>query len=195
MANKVYNMAGGSHSAEAYSAFENAMYGSCVATENDYAIDSVSGMNVVLGTGYGLISTGTGHARRIGPDSTNNVTVAAASASNPRIDAIVAYIDMAVSPSTSYTDNSNNILKFASVAGSPSASPTAPSASAITNAIGAGNPYMILYYVNVGAGVSSLTTTALVDNRIIAGIEAGPTISSGSTAPSGGNDGDIYIQY
>lgn len=195
MANKVFNMAGGSHSAAAYSAFEDAMYGSCVASETDYSISSVTGMNVTLSTGYGLISTGSGYARRIGSDATNTVTIAAASASNPRKDAIIAYIDMSVSPTTSVTDNTNGILKFTSVAGSPSATPAAPSASAISNAIGAGNPYVILYYVNVPANATSLNASNIDDNRKIASQPEGPTITSGSAAPSGGNDGDIYIQY
>lgn len=195
MANKVFNMAGGSHSAAAYSAFEDAMYGSCVASEDDYSISSVTGMNVTLSTGYGLISTGSGYARRIGSDATNTITIAAASASNPRKDAIIAYIDMSVSPTTSVTDNTNGILKFTSVAGSPSATPAAPSASAISNAIGAGNPYVILYYVNVPANATSLNASNIDDNRKIASQPEGPTITSGSAAPSGGNDGDIYIQY
>lgn len=187
-------MAGGSHSAEAYSAFEDAMYGSCVASENDYAVNSVSGMNIVLKTGNGLISTGSGFARRIASDSTNTITIANASASNPRKDAIIAYIDMAVSPSTSVTDNTNNILKFRAVSGSPSSSPSAPSASAITNTIGAGNPYMILHYVDVPTGATSLTNSNITDNRKVASKPEGPTITSGSAAPSGGKDGDIYIQ-
>lgn len=195
MANKVFNMAGGSHSAAAYSAFEDAMYGSCVASETDYSISSVTGMNVTLSTGYGLISTGSGYARRIGSDATNTITIAAASASNPRKDAIIAYIDMSVSPTTSVTDNTNGILKFTSVAGSPSATPAAPSASAISNAIGAGNPYVTLYYVNVPANATSLNASNIDDNRKIASQPEGPTITSGSAAPSGGNDGDIYIQY
>ena len=131
MANKVFNMEGGLHSAAAYSAFEDAMYGSCVANDMSFVASAGTGMNVSLSTGDGLISTGTGFARRIEADAVNTIAVDAASSANPRIDAIVAYIDMSVTPTVNVVDNTNDILKFKAVAGTPAASPSAPSAAAI----------------------------------------------------------------
>lgn len=167
MANKVFNMAGGLHSAAAYSAFENAMYGSCVATANDFVATAGSGMNVSLSAGNGLIATGTGFARRIAADATNTIAISAA-ASTARIDSIVAYIDNSVSPTTSVVDNTNDILKFTAVSGTAAANPVAPTAAAIQSAIGAGNPYMILWNITVPASATALTNATFTDKRTVA---------------------------
>lgn len=169
MANKVYNMAGGSHSAAAYSAFEDAMYGSCVANDTSFAVSAGSGMNVNIAVGNGLISTGAGFARRIGTDSVNTVAVNTASTANPRIDAVVAYIDMSVTPTISVTDNTNGILKFKSVAGTPAGSPSRPTDAAIQSSVGAGNPYMVLSYITIPTSAASLSTATFADVRKIAG--------------------------
>lgn len=168
MANKVYNMEGGLHSAAAYSAFENAMYGSCVASATDFVATAGTGMNVSLSAGNGMIDTGQGFSRRIASDATNTVPVTAASSANPRMDAVVAYIDNGVSPTTSVIDNTNNILKFACVAGSPAATPQAPSAATIQSAIGAGNQYVILWYITIPTSATSLSGATFTDNRYVA---------------------------
>ena len=69
----------------------------------------------------------------------------------------MAYIDNSVAPSTSYTDNTNNILKFTSVDGTPAANPSAPSSATIQTAVGAGNPYVVLWHVLVPKSATSLT--------------------------------------
>lgn len=168
MANKVYNMEGGLHSAAAYSAFENAMYGSCVASATDFVATAGTGMNVSLSAGNGMIDTGQGFSRRIASDATNTIPVTAASSANPRMDAVVAYIDNGVTPTTSVIDNTNNILKFACVSGSPAATPQAPSAATIQSAIGAGNPYVILWYVTIPTSATSLSNATFTDNRYVA---------------------------
>lgn len=180
MANKVYNMEGGLHSAAAYSAFENAMYGSCVASATDFVASAGTGMNVSLSAGNGMIDTGQGYSRRIASDATNTIPVTAASSANPRMDAVVAYIDNGVSPTTSVIDNTNNILKFACVAGSPAATPQAPSAATIQSAIGAGNPYVILWYVTIPTSATSLSSATFTDNRAIATKVNGANIVAGS---------------
>lgn len=171
MANKVYNMAGGLHSAAAYSAFEDALYGSSVATADDFTASAGTGMNVSLSAGNGLISTGSGYARRIASDSTNTISITAA-ATSPRVDSIVAYIDNSVTPTTSVVDNTNNILKFVAVAGTASANPTAPTSATIQTAIGAGNPYMVLWNVTVPANATALTNATFTDKRNIASTAA-----------------------
>lgn len=169
MANKVFNMAGGLHSAAAYSAFENAMFGSCVATASDFMATAGTGMNVSLSAGNGLISTGTGFARRIASDAVNAIAITTA-ASTARIDAIVAYIDNSVTPTTSVVDNTNDVLKFTAVAGTAAATPSAPSAATIQSAIGAGNPYMVLWEVTIPANATALTNATFTDKRNIATI-------------------------
>lgn len=169
MANKVYNMAGGLHSAAAYSAFEDAQYGTCVANDMSLVVSAGTGMNVEVSTGDGLISTGTGFARRIGTDAVNTVPVDAASSANPRIDAVVAYIDNSVAPTVNVVDNTNGILKFKAVAGTPASSPSQPSQAQIQTSIGAGNPYMVLAYVTIPTGATSTSVATFVDARNIAG--------------------------
>lgn len=193
MANKVFNMAGGLHSAAAYSAFEDALYGSCVANDSSLAVSAGTGMNVTVATGNGLISTGTGFARRIATDATNTVSLTAASTANPRIDAVVAYIDNAVTPTTSVVDNTNGVLKFKSVAGSPAATPSAPTAQAIQSSVGAGNPYMVLAYVAVAKNATA--AGAITDVRKIAGstrlVMSNVDIGEGAPLP----EGTIYGVY
>lgn len=187
MANKVFNMAGGLHSAAAYSAFEDALYGSCVANDSSLAVSAGTGMNVTVAIGNGLISTGTGFARRIATDATNTVSLTAASTANPRIDAVVAYIDNAVTPTTSVVDNTNGVLKFKSVAGSPAATPSAPTAQAIQSSVGAGNPYMVLAYVAVAKNATA--AGAITDVRKIAGstrlVMSNVDIGEGAPLPEG----------
>lgn len=168
MANKVYNMDGGLHSSAALGGLEDAMYGSSVANSTSFVVTAGTGMNVSIATGDGLISTGTGFARRIATDAVNTVAITAASTANPRIDSIVAYIDNSVTPVQTVLNNTNGILKFTAVAGSPAASPVAPSAGAIQTAVGAGNPYMVLYNVTVPANATSLTAATFTDMRNIA---------------------------
>lgn len=193
MANKVFNMAGGLHSAAAYSAFEDALYGSCVANDSSLAVSAGAGMNVTVAIGNGLISTGTGFARRIATDATNTVSLTAASTANPRIDAVVAYIDNAVTPTTSVVDNTNGVLKFKSVAGSPAATPSAPTAQAIQSSVGAGNPYMVLAYVAVAKNATA--AGAITDVRKIAGstrlVMSNVDIGEGAPLP----EGTIYGVY
>lgn len=166
--NKVFNMEGGKHSAAAYAAFEDAMYGSCVANDTSFVVTAGTGMNAVISEGNGLISTGTGFARRIATDGDNTVSVTSASSANPRIDAIVAYIDMAVTPSITVTDNTNGILKFKSVAGTAAGTPSKPSAATIQTSVGAGNPYMVLAYATIPASAGSMSVATIEDARRIA---------------------------
>lgn len=178
MANKVYNMAGGLHSAAAYSAFEDALYGSCVANSMSFAVSAGTGMNVSISTGDGLISTGTGFARRIGTDAVNTVAVSAASSANPRIDAIVAYIDNSVTPTVNVVDNTNGVLKFKSVDGTAAASPVEPTAAQIQSSVGAGNPYMVLAYITVPTGATSTSVATFVDARKVAGNQINLVLST-----------------
>ena len=169
MANKVYNMAGGLHSAAAYSAFEDAQYGSCVANDMSFVVSAGTGMNVSISTGNGLISTGTGFARRIGTDAVNTVAVTAASSANPRIDAVVAYIDNAVTPTVNVVDNTNDILKFKVVAGTAASTPSKPTDTQIQASVGAGNPFMVLAYVTIPTSSTSTSVATFEDARRVAG--------------------------
>jgi hypothetical protein len=159
MSKKVFNMAGGRHSAAAYSAFENRMYaGGIKASEESFIVSAGTGMQVSISVGDGLIDTGSDYARRIQITAAETATVSAASGSFGRLDSVVAYIDNAVTPTTGVTDNTNDILKFAVVSGTAAATPLAPSGATIQSAIGSGNPYMILTNVLVPQSAVNLNS-------------------------------------
>ena len=167
MTKRVFNMGGGAHSDAAYTAFENAAYGSCVANATSLAVSAGSGMSVRIAAGDGIISTPSS-GKRIQSDAIETVTISAANATYPRIDSVVVYIDSAIQPTTAVIDNINGILKFAAVAGTPAASPTAPTESMIQAAIGAGNRYMVLADVKVPNGATSMNTATFTDRRKVA---------------------------
>lgn len=167
MTKRVFNMGGGAHSDAAYTAFENAAYGSCVANATSLAVSAGSGMSVRIAAGDGIISTPSS-GKRIQSDAIETVTISAANATYSRIDSVVVYIDSAVQPTTAVIDNVNGILKFAAVAGTPAASPTAPAESMIQAAIGAGNRYMVLADVKVPNGATSMNTATFTDRRKVA---------------------------
>jgi len=167
MTKRVFNMGGGAHSDAAYTAFENAAYGSCVANATSLAVSAGSGMSVRIAAGDGIISTPSS-GKRIQSDAIETVTISAANATYPRIDSVVVYIDSAVQPNTAVIDNVNGILKFAAVAGTPAANPTAPTESMIQAAIGAGNRYMVLADVKVPNGATSMNTATFTDRRKVA---------------------------
>lgn len=167
MTKRVFNMGGGAHSDAAYTAFENAAYGSCVANATSLAVSGGGGMSVRIAAGDAIISTPSS-GKRIQSDAIETVTITAANATYPRIDSVVVYIDSAVQPTTAVIDNVNGILKFAAVAGTPAASPTAPTESMIQAAIGAGNRYMVLADVKVPNGATSMNTATFTDRRKVA---------------------------
>lgn len=167
MTKRVFNMGGGAHSDAAYTAFENAAYGSCVANATSLAVSAGGGMSVRIAAGDGIISTPSS-GKRIQSDAIETVTITAANATYPRVDSVVAYIDSAIQPTTAVIDNVNGILKFAAVAGTPAASPTAPTESMIQAAIGAGNRYMVLADVKVPNGATSMNTATFTDRRKVA---------------------------
>lgn len=167
MTKRIFNMVGGAHSDAAYTAFENAAYGSCVANATSLAVSAGSGMSVRIAAGDGIISTPSS-GKRIQSDAVETVTITAANATYPRIDSVVVYIDSAIAPATAVIDNVNGILKFAAVAGTPAANPAAPAESMIQAAIGAGNRYMVLADVKVPNGATSMNTATFTDRRKVA---------------------------
>lgn len=167
MVKRVFNMQDGAHSAAAYTAFENAAYGSCVANVNSLKVSAASGMTARIAPGDGIIST-PNSGKRVQSDVAETVTVSAANATFNRIDSVVVYIDSAVAPTTAVIDNVNNILKFAVVAGTASGNPVAPNEATIQATIGAGNSYMMLADIIVPSGVTSVNTATFIDRRHVA---------------------------
>lgn len=179
MAKKVFNMQGGLHSAAALSAFLDAAFTGDVAKGLNVTETGTTGLKVLVQPGTGQIHTGQNFSRIIQVDAAEEVTLSAASPSNPRNDLVVAYIDNTVTTTTGVVDNINDVLKFAAVAGTPAGSPTDPSGATIQSAIGAGNPYIVLGRVRVAQSATSLTNSNIDDLRSLVIISNSNQLSSG----------------
>lgn len=96
-------------------------------------------------------------------ESPVNVTMAAAPASNTRIDVIVAYVDNPATGNSSEADNPD-ACGIIPVSGTPSVSPVAPDDGAIRSAItadgasGTNAYYSILAYVTIASGTTDITS-------------------------------------
>jgi hypothetical protein len=166
MANKVYNMAGGLHSASAYTAFENeALGGNAVASYDALRVSTTGGMKVTVAKGNALIRVDSELSRRVALTSPVDITITTADTTLPRKDLIVIYIDSSVAPTTDSQDNVNNMLKLVAVKGTPNVSPQAPDDNAVLQAIGAGNPFIKLAQVTVPAGATNLSNDLILDVR------------------------------
>ena len=134
--------------------------------------------NMSVNVAYGTAkvptgSAGTAYAYHVALDGTENITITTANGSNPRNDLIVLYVDKSVTPSQSYTNNSNNVLKVVAVAGTPASTPADPNTAAIQSVIGAANPYIILARVVVGAGVTQINSGNITDLRSMVTFNSG----------------------
>lgn len=120
-------------------------------------------MSVDVAVGGGLIATSANVPYYGWNDAIENVAVTTADPTNPRIDTIVAYINLSAISSAS--TNNPNALVFAVVAGTPAASPVAPSGGTIQTAIGAGNPYVTLANISVAAAAATIVNANITDTR------------------------------
>lgn len=107
-------------------------------------------------------------------DAITNVTVTTADPSNPRIDVVVAYVDLSAI-STGVTNNVG-AYKFKAVTGTAAGSPVAPNTAAIQASVVAGNPYTILANVAVPAASSSVVTANITDTRTYSTLASDPTV-------------------
>ncbi len=96
-------------------------------------------------------------------DTAHAETVTANASGNPRIDIIVALVDLTV-VSTASSDNPG-ALDFVVVEGTPAATPVAPTDSEIQTAVGASNPWMPLAHIAVSNGFSTITDADITDLR------------------------------
>lgn len=96
-------------------------------------------------------------------DAINTITIADNTSGNPRIDCLVAYVDLTVVSSAS--NNNPGALKFMDVTGTPAGSPVAPNNTAIQAAVGAGNPFYILAQIAVANGFTSIVNSNITDKR------------------------------
>lgn len=118
-------------------------------------------MSVDISAGRGMIK-GSGNAYPVRNTDVINQAISSNSSGNPRKDAIVIYIDLDESPTTTADD----VAKIAVVEGTPAASPSAPNDAAIQSAVGASNPFLRLADVTVSNGETAINTADILDRRV-----------------------------
>lgn len=192
MATKVFNVSGGMYSGAAFSAFESRMYGSAVASADSMKVTAGTGTNLSISAGDIIIANNSDFGYRAQLTSATTVSTPAVPTVSgySRYDAIVAYIDLSVTPDTSKVDNINaGILKFKSVSGTAGTNPTTASAdNNIASSIGAANPYVVLAYVLVPANATAATSFTITDNRKVAKVDlviSTTDIGEGAPLPTG----------
>lgn len=119
-------------------------------------------MSVDVSSGKAFVRGTTSNVYPVRSTATENAVIGNNSSGNPRIDAIVLYIDLAASANS----DSSNVAKLLVVAGTPAASPTAPSDSDIQTAVGASNPFLRLADVAVANGETQIDTADITDQRV-----------------------------
>lgn len=118
-------------------------------------------MSVDISAGRGVIK-GSGNAYPVRNTTAINAAIGNNTSGNPRKDAIVLYIDLAESPTTTADD----VVKTAVVAGTPAASPSAPDDSAIQSAVGGSNPFLRLANVTVAHNETAINDADIADARV-----------------------------
>ena len=91
-------------------------------------------------------------------------SVTTANSANPRIDAVVIYIDTNVAASQTVANNENR-TKAVVVPGTQATNPSAPTPSQIKAKIGASNPYEVIAEIRVNAGTTTILDSVITDRR------------------------------
>lgn len=91
-------------------------------------------------------------------------SVTTANSANPRIDAVVIYIDTNVAASQTVANNENR-TKAVVVPGTPATNPSAPTPSQIKAKIGASNPHEVIAEIRVNAGTTTILDSVITDRR------------------------------
>jgi hypothetical protein len=118
-------------------------------------------MSIDISEGRGFIK-GSVNAYPVRNTAVINQVIANNTSGNPRKDAIVLYIDLAESPTTTADD----VCKVAVVQGTPAASPVVPTDGEIQTAVGASNPFLRLSNVTVAHNESTIDTADVADARV-----------------------------
>ena len=140
--------------------------GGVVSVDNDhYLVEEPDGggLNVDVNTGEGYVRLSGSSAYPIRNTDTETVSVSANNSGNPRVDAVVAYVDLNETPVDD--GEGTGIHKLAVIAGTPAGSPAAPDDGAIQTAVGAGNPWTKLAEVDVANGASGISNANITDTR------------------------------
>lgn len=133
-------------------------------TDTDHLLVSQRGaganMSIDVNTGRAFVMK-IANAYPVRNTATINQAISSNVSGNPRIDAIIVYIDLAATP----TSTGGDVAKIGVVQGTPSASPTAPTDSAIEDAVGASTPFERLAHVTVASGAATIVDANISDQR------------------------------
>lgn len=164
MTRKVYNVGGGRHSEAALSALLSQLLEGDVARGLNIEPTGSAGLSVRIAAGTGQIRVSQFHSRVIQSDVAETTTAVPAPTSNPRRNLVVAYIDPAVTPTTSVIDNTNGVFKFAVIQGAEAATPQIPTNTAVTAALGTEN-WIPLGDFRTNVGATSVVLANITDRR------------------------------
>lgn len=123
--------------------------------------DSPQSMNVVIKPGRLFVKGSTGNLYPVRITTNTSVLLGSNSSGNPRLDAIVVYINLSASPNTDGT----GVAVATKVQGTAAASPVAPTDSEIATAIGASNPFYRLANVRVENAAVNIVNAKITDTR------------------------------
>lgn len=124
-------------------------------------------VKVIKGRAY--IKAISGNSYPIRADADSNVSIGSNSSGNPRIDALVLFIDLSAAPNS----DASNVAKLQVVQGTPAPSPSIPSDPVIQAEIGASNPFIRLANISVASGATSIVNANIVDTRVVVGFKVG----------------------
>lgn len=121
----------------------------------DMSVDVASGRAYVYDSNLGS------NSYPVRSTAVENRAISANASGNPRIDAVVLFIDLSASP----VSDGTGVATIQVVIGTPSASPVAPDDSAVFTSIGSANPFIRLAHVTVASGATSIVNADIDDQR------------------------------
>lgn len=170
--------------------------GGVVSLDDDHYLvsePSGGGLNVDIATGEGYVKISASDAYPIRNTATETVAVTANSSGNPRVDAVVAYVDLGETPVVD--GGGDDVQKIAVVAGTPAGSPAAPDDGAIQSAVGAGNPWTKLAEVAVANGASGISNANITDTRRLVYFKSYAPLLSVAYASTYAHDYSLTSQF
>lgn len=121
------------------------------------------GLKVDISTGRAYVKGAATNAYPIRSTTTVTPTFTSNSSGNSRIDAVVLYIDLSVTPNPSGGGDDVALIKV--VAGTPAGSPVAPDSSAIQSSVGASNPWLRLADCTVTNGATGISAAQITNTQ------------------------------
>jgi hypothetical protein len=128
-----------------------------VSPSSDFLVGEASGggLNVDVAVGEAYIKGATTNAYPVRSTTVATQEITANSAGNPRIDALVLYIDLSETPDPSGAGDDIALLTV--VEGTPASSPVAPSDSAVQADVGASNPFLRLANITIADSATGIS--------------------------------------